>query len=441
MILRWIAYAALCAALIGVAAACVDSVLAAFRRARRGLWISAMAASCIAPLALPFATHASTAPQRRTASVASALPNVDTNGQATTHTLDVILLAAWAATSFAFALTLLIAHRHTRSTLAACHDGVVGGRPTLISRDFGPAVVGVLRHHIVVPSWALELDDPEQRLVIAHELEHASSGDPLLAFAGTCAVVVMPWNVALWWQLARLRLAIELDCDARVVARRTEGALTYGRLLLSVGARGRATRHPALAMSRSRSALAKRFDALLVRSTVRPPRVVGLTLLSVGTVASIAFLPAPNVDAAMAAVRARETRPREVAVVQPVHQATFSFAPPTTDAARRPTPTISATRPKGTFSVTNIGVPPVRIVPPRARGPLDSVVVARATILPMTSRPMAGVLIASPSGAARAGFSAAVPGDSNRVIRANGVGGGRGGRAVLVPRPDTAPPR
>jgi hypothetical protein len=280
-------------------------------------------------------------------------------------------------------------------------------------------------------------------LVIAHELEHASSGDPLLAFAGTCAVVLMPWNVPLWWQLARLRLAIELDCDARVVARRTECALTYGRLLLSVVARGRAMRHPALAMSRSRSALAKRFDALLVRSTVRPRRVVGLALLGVGTVASIAFLPAPDADAVMAAVRTRETPPREAAVVQPVQQATFSFEPstPTTNAARRPTPTISAKRSKGTFSVTKIGVPPVRIVPPRTRGPLDSVVVARATILPMTARPMGGVLMASPSGASRAGFTATVPADSNRVIRASGVGGGRGGRAVLGPRPDSAPPR
>ena len=28
----------------------------------------------------------------------------------------------------------------------------------------------------------------------------------------------MPWNLALWWQLRRLRLAVEMDCDNRVVA-------------------------------------------------------------------------------------------------------------------------------------------------------------------------------------------------------------------------------
>jgi hypothetical protein len=31
-------------------------------------------------------------------------------------------------------------------------------------------------------------------------------------------VAALPWNVALWWQLMRLRAAIELDCDKRVVA-------------------------------------------------------------------------------------------------------------------------------------------------------------------------------------------------------------------------------
>ena len=112
------------------------------------------------------------------------------------------------------------------------------------------------------------LNEAEQELVVAHELEHARSGDPLLALAGVCAVVAMPWNVALWWQLSRLRLAIELDCDARVIARQHHDALVYTRLLLSVGERVRGARHPVLAMSRSRSALAKRFDALLRRDVI-----------------------------------------------------------------------------------------------------------------------------------------------------------------------------
>ena len=32
------------------------------------------------------------------------------------------------------------------------------------------------------------------------------------------AVVLMPWNLPLWWQWRRLRFAIEVDCDARVLA-------------------------------------------------------------------------------------------------------------------------------------------------------------------------------------------------------------------------------
>src|SRR5262249_58279568 len=30
-------------------------------------------------------------------------------------------------------------------------------------------------------------------------------------------VGALPWNVALWWQRSRLRLAVEMDCDARVL--------------------------------------------------------------------------------------------------------------------------------------------------------------------------------------------------------------------------------
>jgi hypothetical protein len=54
MILHWMAYAALCAALFGLAAASVDSIFGAWRRARRGVWIAAIGASIFVPLALPF---------------------------------------------------------------------------------------------------------------------------------------------------------------------------------------------------------------------------------------------------------------------------------------------------------------------------------------------------------------------------------------------------
>ena len=213
------------------------------------------------------------------------------------------MLSLWAAASLVFAALLLVAHRRTTLALRRCRAGTIGGRAAFVSQDFGPAVVGLLRHHIVVPAWTLVLNEAEQELVVAHELEHARSGDPLLALAGVCAVVAMPWNVALWWQLSRLRLAIELDCDARVIARQHHDALVYTRLLLSVGERVRGARHPVLAMSRSRSALAKRFDALLRRDVIEPRRAVGLVVLAMGMLASVAFVPAPSVSEIVNLVR------------------------------------------------------------------------------------------------------------------------------------------
>jgi beta-lactamase regulating signal transducer with metallopeptidase domain len=456
MILQWMAYAALCAALIGLAALSVDGVAGSWRRARRGVWMSAMAASTLVPLVVPALSRARAATpsaQSTNATSTAGATSVATQSQASnnlsnniSNNVDVVVLSVWAAASFLFALLLVVAHRRTTLALRRCLAGTIGGRAAFISDDFGPAVVGLLRHHLVVPTWALTLDDDQQQLVVAHELEHARAGDPLLALAGAIVVVLMPWNVALWWQLGRLRLAIELDCDARVVVRRRNDAVAYGQLLISVGERGRGVRHPVLAMSRSRSALAKRFDALLGRRTIQPRRVASLVVLGAGTLASVAFVPAPNVQTIL-----NEIRPRRDATAQPqipplagsVERASRAIATSAPQASAAKTQVPARTRSvKRTTLPSSIGVkalPPVNFVPSAsARGLLDSVVVARAT-LPPTIRRAGGVLRAIPDGSdGRGGFraapsSAVTASDSNRVIRPV-----IGGRATLVPRPDTS---
>ncbi|UUZ52386.1 hypothetical protein LP419_22985 [Massilia sp. H-1] len=42
--------------------------------------------------------------------------------------------------------------------------------------------------------------------------------DPQLLGLALLVLVAMPWNLPMWWQLRRLRHAIEVDCDARVLA-------------------------------------------------------------------------------------------------------------------------------------------------------------------------------------------------------------------------------
>jgi len=54
-------------------------------------------------------------------------------------------------------------------------------------------------------------------MVIAHEQSHLAAHDPLLLIVALFLLVLMPWNLPLWWQLHRLRYAIEVDCDSRVL--------------------------------------------------------------------------------------------------------------------------------------------------------------------------------------------------------------------------------
>ena len=110
------------------------------------------------------------------------------------------------------------------------------GDRVYVSGSTGPAALGLRRGLVVVPSWALELTEDLRSLLLAHEREHVRAGDPRVLFGGLLCVALMPWNPLLWLQLLRLRNAIELDCDARVL-RQGVNPRAYGRLLLEVGQR------------------------------------------------------------------------------------------------------------------------------------------------------------------------------------------------------------
>jgi TonB-dependent SusC/RagA subfamily outer membrane receptor len=93
--------------------------------------------------------------------------------------------------------------------------------------------VGVLRPEIVVPEWLLARSEGEVRLAIDHEREHVRAGDPGLLFIGSVVTALLPWNPAAWWIFTRLRLAVELDCDRRVISAGAE-RFAYGTLLLDL---------------------------------------------------------------------------------------------------------------------------------------------------------------------------------------------------------------
>jgi beta-lactamase regulating signal transducer with metallopeptidase domain len=93
----------------------------------------------------------------------------------------------------------------------------VAGIPVYLTADVGPAVVGLLRPSIALPTWVANASSQHQTSVLAHEQSHLDARDPQLFTFALALLVFMPWNLPLWWQLRRLRYAIEIDCDARVL--------------------------------------------------------------------------------------------------------------------------------------------------------------------------------------------------------------------------------
>lgn len=154
----------------------------------------------------------------------------------------------------------------------------VDGNRVLIAQNAGPAVVGALKPEIVLPSWMLVLDATERALVLRHESEHVAARDPLLLTLGGLSLVLFPWNAALWFIVRRLRLATEIDCDARVL-RSVASPRDYGMLLLAVGARR------SLALPLSASLTERQLDLerrIIAMTSLRPSRPVFASLPFIG---------------------------------------------------------------------------------------------------------------------------------------------------------------
>jgi beta-lactamase regulating signal transducer with metallopeptidase domain len=110
---------------------------------------------------------------------------------------------------------------------------LIEGVPIVVTDAAGPATVGVLRSRVLLPRWVLGLPEPQRRYVLRHEDEHRRAHDARLLFVASLPLLLMPWNFALWWELRRLCLAVEMDCDNRVVAA-LGNPDAYGELLLKV---------------------------------------------------------------------------------------------------------------------------------------------------------------------------------------------------------------
>ena len=174
------------------------------------------------------------------------------------------LLSLWISSGILTLIAFLSGYRRHRGLVATSRACVLAGSAVRVSERFGPAVIGVTKPVIVVPQWLLARSDEEQQLVIAHEREHIGTHDPLLLLLAAGLIVLMPWNAALWWCFARLRLATELDCDARVL-RAGAPLRPYGALLIDLTAAQPTPRVGAPAFAARPSQLEERLLAMTTR--------------------------------------------------------------------------------------------------------------------------------------------------------------------------------
>jgi hypothetical protein len=161
----------------------------------------------------------------------------------------------------------------------------IAGTPVRVSPAAGPAVLGLVRPEIVVPGWLLMASPEEQRLVVLHEREHVRARDPLALTAGWLVVALIPWNPVVWWLLRRLRLAVELDCDARVL-RAGVGRQAYGSVLIDMAGRGSGLPLGAPALAGTTTNLERRLVAMT--TTRRSTRARAVALGALGAVALLA---------------------------------------------------------------------------------------------------------------------------------------------------------
>ncbi len=324
MIASWMAYVIVVTTLLGVAGLLGERVLLRHNLPSRLVWVLAIAGAAVVP-AFMFGWKAAGAGDGGRVAIGEATVvgiGIEGTGAAAEPLIDPTMLAnldrsltiGWAAFSLSVLLFLAASatnlHRRRRAWRSADIDGI----PVWVSEDIGPAVVGFLRGMIVVPAWVDRLPAGERQLLLTHESEHLRAGDPRLILFALGMIVAVPWNPALWWQFGRLRAAIEIDCDRRVL-RRSGDVRAYGSLLLQVGRR--ATRMPlaAAAFSRPATGLERRIRTMLAdRPRGGWAATTALTMVAGLAVLASCQMDQPETQPPVTATAADEPSPRTIEI-------------------------------------------------------------------------------------------------------------------------------
>jgi hypothetical protein len=299
--------------LLGLAALALERAARIRQKPTRWLWGTSMMASLLLPLIVPLLSVQTTqlvrdvdpaTPQRVVTLREMTASGLSPSGWLTATAgrlpaspdLDLLLQVGWSAASIILFLAILAGSVRLNLRRRCWSCGNVAGVPVHISEDAGPAIVGLLDPHIVVPRWLMQCPPGVQELVIAHELSHLDARDVRLVTIALGLLVCMPWNLPLWWQLRRLRFAIEIDCDARVL-RRGYDISRYGEILIAVAERQSVTIAMAAAMAEPSSLLEQRIRSMLRKKTKHiPATAVALACLGIAFAVCAAEISPPHND-------------------------------------------------------------------------------------------------------------------------------------------------
>ena len=288
MLLNMIIYVVTVSFLLGLAAWAFERAVRSFAFPTRWIWVGAMGGS-LGYMLLAVLRPATSSPPLGTvvstpldALLVPVVGSITRLAEASPSGINIeaLLGVGWVVLTLSVTAVLLRAHLRLRSDRSTWTPAELDGRDVLVSEDLGPGVVGWIRSVIVMPRWAFGMPAEERELMLQHEGEHCNAGDTRLAGLALLLLMLLPWNLPLWWQVHRLRLAIEIDCDHRVLHRSAD-VKRYAMLLVEISARGTASRLSALAFARPIPSIERRILAMTdTRDDPRYIRMIGLTLLA-----------------------------------------------------------------------------------------------------------------------------------------------------------------
>lgn len=309
MMAEWMVYCVATATLLALGAVAAERAARPWPGVSRWIWLGAMAGS-LALSALPWAFPARTDPASGTVLRTVMAPladqmepiaqekrswTVSSKGDAPAAVeprLDAVLRTGAVGSAALSALALLASWTGLQRRRKEWEPSTVGSTPVLLSDAFGPGVLGIFRPTIVIPRWALALDERSRDLILAHEREHVRAGDQRLLWLCLLAWALAPWNPALWWQLRRLRGAIELDCDARVLRRGTD-LRAYAALLIEISRYS--ARVPTLVTTLSEPiGYLERRIAAMTRRRSKHPWLMGATMVAGSALLALAACETPR---------------------------------------------------------------------------------------------------------------------------------------------------